>query len=344
MPRAVRPRTMKPGQACAGPLMVNAPSRRALRGGAAGPVTMPVRSGRARCPLPAAVPGRGRRLPGPSPLRARVPGSRREPPRIRPFQLAVAQKLLSHVCSIADSSTQNLDLGSFEKVDFLICIPPSEVTYQQTLFHVWHSGTGPLGGSWVSAWGSCDLRKFRLESEHRSWRRKRTGQEVSPHFVGHETEAERESLGRVFTLGERERRDGFSPCPTLARDLRVSVLPECASRVLSGERNMKYTVVAPGPGQPGGGELVLWGWGLSSPPSGSRDGAWSRCARKRLCWAPGGCWHTGLSAGRLWAPPCTGGFTAVIRGGAAPHVSGTPWPRGRAQGWLLRAWSLGRRW
>ncbi|EPQ08417.1 Protein GREB1 [Myotis brandtii] len=66
--------------------------------------------------------------------------SGREPQRIRPFQLAVAQKLLSHVCSIADSSTQNLDLGSFEKVDFLICIPPSEVTYQQTLFHVWHSG------------------------------------------------------------------------------------------------------------------------------------------------------------------------------------------------------------
>ncbi|XP_053523104.1 protein GREB1 isoform X4 [Artibeus jamaicensis] len=63
-----------------------------------------------------------------------------EPPHIRPFQLAVAQKLLSHVCSIADSSTQNLDLGSFEKVDFLICIPPSEVTYQQMLFHVWHSG------------------------------------------------------------------------------------------------------------------------------------------------------------------------------------------------------------
>ncbi|XP_058524249.1 protein GREB1 isoform X2 [Ochotona princeps] len=63
-----------------------------------------------------------------------------EPCSVRPFQLAVAQKLLSHVCSIADSSTQNLDLGSFEKVDFLICIPPSEVTYQQTLCHVWHSG------------------------------------------------------------------------------------------------------------------------------------------------------------------------------------------------------------
>ncbi|XP_025018954.1 protein GREB1 isoform X3 [Python bivittatus] len=60
--------------------------------------------------------------------------------QIRPFQLTVAQKLLSHVCSIADSSTQNLDLGSFEKVDFLICVPPSEVTYQQTLFHLWHSG------------------------------------------------------------------------------------------------------------------------------------------------------------------------------------------------------------
>nr|XP_025034989.1 protein GREB1 isoform X3 [Pelodiscus sinensis] len=60
--------------------------------------------------------------------------------QIRPFQLAVAQKLLSHVCSIADSSTQNLDLGSFERVDFLICVPPSEVTYQQTLFHLWHSG------------------------------------------------------------------------------------------------------------------------------------------------------------------------------------------------------------
>ncbi|KAM4771206.1 protein GREB1 [Rhinophrynus dorsalis] len=59
---------------------------------------------------------------------------------IRPSQLAVAQKLLSHVCSVADSSTQNLDLGSFEKVDFLICVPPSEITYQQTLSHLWSSG------------------------------------------------------------------------------------------------------------------------------------------------------------------------------------------------------------
>ncbi|XP_068136393.1 protein GREB1 isoform X2 [Hyperolius riggenbachi] len=60
--------------------------------------------------------------------------------QLRPSQLAVAQKLLSHVCSIADSSTQNLDLGSFEKVEFLICVPPSEVIYQQTLSSVWNSG------------------------------------------------------------------------------------------------------------------------------------------------------------------------------------------------------------
>lgn len=99
---------------------------------------------------------------------ALVPGYSLEPHHIRPFQLAVAQKLLSHVCSIADSSTQSLDLGSFEKVDFLICIPPSEVTYQQTLFHVWHSGMGPLGVSWGVCTGSFDLLKFRLGFEHQS--------------------------------------------------------------------------------------------------------------------------------------------------------------------------------
>ncbi|KAM6150075.1 protein GREB1 [Erethizon dorsatum] len=65
---------------------------------------------------------------------------RPEPRSIRPSQLAVAQKLLSHMCSIADSSTRNLDLGSFEKVDFLVCVPPSEVTFQQTVAHVWRSG------------------------------------------------------------------------------------------------------------------------------------------------------------------------------------------------------------
>lgn len=97
---------------------------------------------------------------------ALVPGYNLEPHHIRPFQLAVAQKLLSHVCSIADSSTQNLDLGSFEKVDFLICIPPSEVTYQQTLFHVWHSGMGHLGGKLGCLRGkSFDSLKFRFGIE-----------------------------------------------------------------------------------------------------------------------------------------------------------------------------------
>ena len=59
---------------------------------------------------------------------------------IRAVQLAVARKLLSQVCAIADSSTQNLDLGSFDKVEFLICIPPSEVTFQQIILHLWSSG------------------------------------------------------------------------------------------------------------------------------------------------------------------------------------------------------------
>uniref|UniRef100_A0A8C9YE64 Growth regulating estrogen receptor binding 1 n=1 Tax=Sander lucioperca TaxID=283035 RepID=A0A8C9YE64_SANLU len=60
--------------------------------------------------------------------------------KVRPIQLAVARKLLSHVCAIADSSTQNLDLGSFDRVSFLILVPPSEVTFQQTVLHLWSSG------------------------------------------------------------------------------------------------------------------------------------------------------------------------------------------------------------
>ncbi|XP_051880526.1 LOW QUALITY PROTEIN: protein GREB1 [Pristis pectinata] len=66
--------------------------------------------------------------------------SNKETCQIHPMQLAVARKLLSHVCAIADSSTQNLDLGSFEKVDFLILVPPSEVAYQQTVLRVKRSG------------------------------------------------------------------------------------------------------------------------------------------------------------------------------------------------------------
>ncbi|MEQ2270743.1 hypothetical protein XENORESO_011147 [Xenotaenia resolanae] len=59
---------------------------------------------------------------------------------VRPIQLAVARKLLSHVCAIADSSTQNLDLGSFNRVSFLILVPPSEVSFQQTALHLRSSG------------------------------------------------------------------------------------------------------------------------------------------------------------------------------------------------------------
>ncbi|XP_052341950.1 protein GREB1-like isoform X3 [Oncorhynchus keta] len=58
---------------------------------------------------------------------------------VRPIQLVVARKLLSHVCAIADSSTQNLDLSSFDRVHFLNCVPPSEVTFQQTVLHLWNS-------------------------------------------------------------------------------------------------------------------------------------------------------------------------------------------------------------
>uniref|UniRef100_A0A8C2WQ69 Growth regulating estrogen receptor binding 1 n=1 Tax=Cyclopterus lumpus TaxID=8103 RepID=A0A8C2WQ69_CYCLU len=66
---------------------------------------------------------------------------------VRPIQLAVARKLLSHVCAIADSSTQNLDLGSFDRVSFLILVPSSEVTFQQTVLQLWKSGVlQELGG------------------------------------------------------------------------------------------------------------------------------------------------------------------------------------------------------
>uniref|UniRef100_A0A3Q1JAU4 Uncharacterized protein n=1 Tax=Anabas testudineus TaxID=64144 RepID=A0A3Q1JAU4_ANATE len=69
---------------------------------------------------------------------------------VRPIQLAVARKLLSHVCAIADSSTQNLDLGSFDRVSFLILVPPSEVTFQQTVLHLLNSGV-------LQELGSLDL-------------------------------------------------------------------------------------------------------------------------------------------------------------------------------------------
>ncbi|MGH0145150.1 UNVERIFIED_CONTAM: hypothetical protein FKN15_025062 [Acipenser sinensis] len=55
-------------------------------------------------------------------------------------QLNVARKLLSQVCSIADSGSQSLDLGRFCKVDFMILVPPSEVLFHQTAQRVRQSG------------------------------------------------------------------------------------------------------------------------------------------------------------------------------------------------------------
>ncbi|XP_069076093.1 GREB1-like protein isoform X1 [Pleurodeles waltl] len=55
-------------------------------------------------------------------------------------QLAVARKLLSQVCAIADSSSLSLDLARFSKVDFLILVSRSEVLVQQTLQRIRQSG------------------------------------------------------------------------------------------------------------------------------------------------------------------------------------------------------------
>lgn len=60
--------------------------------------------------------------------------------QIYPSQLRVARSLLSQVCSIADSGTQNLDLGRFCKVDFLILVPPSHILVQQTAQRIRQSG------------------------------------------------------------------------------------------------------------------------------------------------------------------------------------------------------------
>ncbi|XP_041659055.1 GREB1-like protein [Cheilinus undulatus] len=60
--------------------------------------------------------------------------------QIYPTQLSVARSLLSQVCSIADSGTQNLDLGRFCKVDFLVLVPPSHVLVHQTAQRIQQSG------------------------------------------------------------------------------------------------------------------------------------------------------------------------------------------------------------
>ncbi|XP_066575361.1 GREB1-like protein isoform X1 [Amia ocellicauda] len=60
--------------------------------------------------------------------------------QIYPPQLNVARRLLSQVCSIADSGSQSLDLGRFSKVDFLILVAPSEVLVHQTAQRIRQSG------------------------------------------------------------------------------------------------------------------------------------------------------------------------------------------------------------
>lgn len=60
--------------------------------------------------------------------------------QIYPNQLTVARSLLSQVCSIADSGTQNLDLGRFCKVDFLVLVPPSHILVHQTAQRIRQSG------------------------------------------------------------------------------------------------------------------------------------------------------------------------------------------------------------
>lgn len=60
--------------------------------------------------------------------------------QIYPIQLSVARSLLSQVCSIADSGTQNLDLGRFCKVEFLVLVPPSHVLVHQTAQRIRQSG------------------------------------------------------------------------------------------------------------------------------------------------------------------------------------------------------------
>uniref|UniRef100_A0A665UWP9 GREB1-like protein n=1 Tax=Echeneis naucrates TaxID=173247 RepID=A0A665UWP9_ECHNA len=60
--------------------------------------------------------------------------------QIYPTQLSVARSLLSQVCSIADSGSQNLDLGRFCKVDFLVLVPPSHILVHQTAQRIRQSG------------------------------------------------------------------------------------------------------------------------------------------------------------------------------------------------------------
>ncbi|XP_077991661.1 GREB1-like protein [Glandiceps talaboti] len=60
--------------------------------------------------------------------------------KLHPVQIAVAMKVLSQVCAIADSDQLALDLGRFSKVDLLIITAPSLVLHHQTLERLAQSG------------------------------------------------------------------------------------------------------------------------------------------------------------------------------------------------------------
>ncbi|KAG7455322.1 hypothetical protein MATL_G00255260 [Megalops atlanticus] len=64
----------------------------------------------------------------------------REAFQIYPPQVGVAHRLLSQVCSMADSASQSLDLSRFCKVDFLVLVPPSQVLVHQTAQRIRQSG------------------------------------------------------------------------------------------------------------------------------------------------------------------------------------------------------------
>ncbi|KAL3055326.1 hypothetical protein OYC64_018084 [Pagothenia borchgrevinki] len=87
--------------------------------------------------------------------------------QIYPKQLSVARSLLSQVCSIADSGTQNLDLGRFCKVDFLVLVPPSHILVHQTAQRIRQSGVlVDLGVEDVcSAYQKSDKYVVRLDAD-----------------------------------------------------------------------------------------------------------------------------------------------------------------------------------
>ncbi|XP_061878428.1 GREB1-like protein isoform X3 [Entelurus aequoreus] len=87
--------------------------------------------------------------------------------QIFPTQLSVARRLLSQVCSIADSGSQNLDLGRFCKVDFLVLVPPSHILVNQTAQRIRHSGVLVDLGMEESclAQQKCDKYVVRLDTD-----------------------------------------------------------------------------------------------------------------------------------------------------------------------------------